>query len=1712
MLSNGTLLFRATLVWSTCTNYSPVLPNWWAMLYFNSTACVDPYDNPSGDGIDNWDKYLLGLNPNIAYASQLFLTPPGGNYVATPAITIFSLAGPSIKYTTDGSTPSATHGTAVASGVLLTNLPTANFTLKAWASGLTPNVPASATYTIIPATPSFSLPEGTYVQGTTLQISCATTNAIVRYTTNGIDPATNSLQIQPTNILTLTTNVTIKAAAWLGTNVSPVGCEAYLVTIAPGTPPTPPPPANDNFSNAIVFSGSAGSIEGTTVSATLEAFETNNFYEFETANLAGNSVWYQWTAPSNGNVFFYDGLEYPSFYYYPTGVSHNPTNLVAATSSQSDSDYSATLVATQSVTYYISVSASSPGPFTLQWQYVATGDGPPIFSPPAGNYYAGQSVTILCADPNAVIYYTTSGSNPTTNDPVVPSSGSLTLYQTTTLKAVTWRTGLDESAVTTALYTIQAETTNAELAGPPTLSPANVIFTNSLTVTLTCTNVGGIIYYTLDGTTPATASASVTSGGTVTFTNSAIISAITWASNLNLSPIASSQYAKWGVDTAGDGIPDSSKLLIGANILASDADDVNPNPFAHGLDNMQVYENPSVLIGNNYSTENDSMPDWWLVQNGYSVTTSASALGANGQTLLSSYLAGLLPNNPNSQPGQLPPVDFHMVHGPTNSLVMVLDTVRSGMGGYLLTCVNTDQGLPSVLEEFPANQSMDDPSQGLGRYFQMTNSLPPGFWYFTLQGVNTNTLWSTTSSNTFEQITEDFNGTSDEAGASLNIGTPIPVDNYTNQITQRELMLAQLLRGESDVWTFGTTLEDALWSTLTVALYDDAVPQPLIAQQSWGTFTFEYNTNFYGYNAYYPIADASYFTPAADLNTNIYYDWAYHWNADAYGLPNTELGPLAVLYDAHDNPYFYMPPDSWTNDGAQYRFNPAGLEYISVTYRIGTTDVTLSPGDSNAIPNMEFAFEAALQTETNTFQATNYYFDARDYPLSDNADEGNPSLRSSPPVTDYGPYVADGWIPLSVYPISVSVTNPVIVAQVGKPVHLQAWSAVIAVRPNGQQITNTTYWMDQDFEQAYLCSPTNGDVPRTSQPNVNGKMKIDTNSAVTTGILSPNIDYTNINANTYPQIFPTRGADFTPTVPGKVIITTMADANGNYGEVTIYVIDIQVDANHDGLMDNRDLTSVDNPDVLWVNNDIDRGHVVDGDDWEQDDLNTNDPSLNAATDVPDCNFIDPSTGAYAIPSQRDLEDYFRLWISGFSNMVANLPTNYTVTLQWRNNTGAAIRLFRAAETNGGTNYLFETNIANLQTNYSLNPCCGYVLPNRPLDVGTEFRTWTEAPPPNDHFIFCGSSYGNDELVLQVTDPVGAVVGEASVFLNLKDIKQMYERWTVGDNPEQTPTAIATPAYNDLPSGVGSFQYSYDGGVNSTTPYILFVHGFNLPVWKKDRLMAETAYKRLYWQGYQGRFGSFRWPCNADPLAFDQDELTAWESGAGLKNRLVALNIQYPGNVYLLAHSLGNVVSGEALREAGASEIVNTYVASQAALSAHAYDNTIPADAATYYTPTTPDSEGHYYTNGAPPYFNGTVGAGTYVDYYNPVDWALTGSTLLQPGWLYDQEYKPDINYHYQTPNTNDPSGYYQEIGYIETALLFTNDTYQIFGMCVQSYSEALGAETNIGTPFSATPAINLNTAPYNFGSLHIGHSAQFRSDNMTRAVYWNQLLHSYTLK
>jgi hypothetical protein len=77
----------------------------------------------------------------------------------------------------------------------------------------------------------------------------------------------------------------------------------------------------------------------------------------------------------------------------------------------------------------------------------------PIFSVPEGTTFPMQ-VRIVCGTPQAVIHYTTNGSDPTEGDPVIASGSSVLVDHSLTLKARAFRSGFANSAVKTAVYTV----------------------------------------------------------------------------------------------------------------------------------------------------------------------------------------------------------------------------------------------------------------------------------------------------------------------------------------------------------------------------------------------------------------------------------------------------------------------------------------------------------------------------------------------------------------------------------------------------------------------------------------------------------------------------------------------------------------------------------------------------------------------------------------------------------------------------------------------------------------------------------------------------------------------------------------------------------------------------------------------------------------------------------------------------------------------------------------------------------------------------------------------------------------------------------------------------------------------------------------------------------------------------------------------------------
>lgn len=86
----------------------------------------------------------------------------------------------------------------------------------------------------------------------------------------------------------------------------------------------------------------------------------------------------------------------------------------------------------------------------------------PTFSPAAGTYVGTQSVTISCATSGATIHYTTNGSDPTTGSPVYSSAISVASSQT--IKALAVKSGMTDSAIASAAYTISAGFSPADLS------------------------------------------------------------------------------------------------------------------------------------------------------------------------------------------------------------------------------------------------------------------------------------------------------------------------------------------------------------------------------------------------------------------------------------------------------------------------------------------------------------------------------------------------------------------------------------------------------------------------------------------------------------------------------------------------------------------------------------------------------------------------------------------------------------------------------------------------------------------------------------------------------------------------------------------------------------------------------------------------------------------------------------------------------------------------------------------------------------------------------------------------------------------------------------------------------------------------------------------------------------------------------------------------
>lgn len=159
-------------------------------------------------------------------------SPAAGTYTSSVVVTLSSIPGATIYYTTNGSTPNTSSPAYLAPVTLAT---TTTIKMLATHPDYTTSGVSSSTFTIEVAAPTLTPTAGTYPAGQTVSVSTTTPGATITYTTNGAEPTVNDPTVPPGGSLVLA-NYVLKARAWkTGCAPSPVTTATYAMSGALAT-------------------------------------------------------------------------------------------------------------------------------------------------------------------------------------------------------------------------------------------------------------------------------------------------------------------------------------------------------------------------------------------------------------------------------------------------------------------------------------------------------------------------------------------------------------------------------------------------------------------------------------------------------------------------------------------------------------------------------------------------------------------------------------------------------------------------------------------------------------------------------------------------------------------------------------------------------------------------------------------------------------------------------------------------------------------------------------------------------------------------------------------------------------------------------------------------------------------------------------------------------------------------------------------------------------------------------------------------------------------------------------------------------------------------------------------------------------------------------------------------------------------------------------
>ena len=388
-------------------------------------------------------------------------------------------------------------------------------------------------------------------------------------------------------------------------------------------------PANDNFANAQLVTGSSFVLTGTTLSASRETGEPDP--TAPTNYAAGHTVWYRWVAPTSGHyglsaysslIDMLAGVYTGSSVSSLTKIAWNDDAASNAGTGADNTNSYVSFTATAGTTYYFQIDTTNVNPtggdFTLSladsaWQYPVLGG---VVSSPAigstGTIYFGAGTTITDQP-------LTSGSYPETSIYALNPDGT---------KKWSYPTGQP-----------------FEIASPAVGSDGTVYAASGDDKLYALNGTTGALKWTYPGTTPLLITPAIAADGTVYFRDDTTLYA--------LKDNGTSATLKWSFAISGStysspAIAADGTVYVGATGGSFYA--VNPSTglqkWKFTADN-DIYTSPTIatdgtiyfatLSGSLYALNSSGSQKWkWTGTGGNSITSSPS-LGTDGTLYFGAY-------------------------------------------------------------------------------------------------------------------------------------------------------------------------------------------------------------------------------------------------------------------------------------------------------------------------------------------------------------------------------------------------------------------------------------------------------------------------------------------------------------------------------------------------------------------------------------------------------------------------------------------------------------------------------------------------------------------------------------------------------------------------------------------------------------------------------------------------------------------------------------------------------------------------------------------------------------------------------------------------------------------------------------------------------------------------------------------------------------------